>query len=78
MSKKIIYTIMSLISFFGFIDIGLKALFWYDYPLHLCDGTNLDIITANFNCYFSLSLSIICFILFIFFTYKAKKNKNIK
>jgi hypothetical protein len=75
MIKKIIYIILSLISFEGIIELGFRVLYWYDFPKHLCDGTALDLITANFNFGYSLFLLIICLILFIIFAYKAIKTK---
>jgi hypothetical protein len=76
MIKKIIYIILSLISFYGIMEIGANVLYWYMFLNHLCDGTELDLITAKFNFQYSLVLSIICIILFIIFTYKAFKIKK--
>ena len=77
MIKKIIYIILSLISFYGIMEIGANVLYWDMFLNHLCDGTELDLITAKFNFQYSLVLLIICIILFIIFTYKVFKTKII-
>ena len=67
--------ILSLISFYGIMEIGTEVLYWDVSINHLCDGTELDLITAKFNFQYSLALLIICIILFIIFTYKVCETK---
>ena len=54
MIKKIIYSLLSLISLYGIMEIGTKVLYWNMFINHLCDGTKLDLITAKFNFQFPM------------------------